>query len=221
MKAYQSFMKFISYETFMENNKDKRLEPLVTIGHYSDDGDEIGDVLFYADNTILLGTTYGFCSIVSAYPNKYGFVFSVMSIISSIYNNSPDKETFEALQRTLYDVWCSGLPDCVYEDMIGDVELGQCPISKNGVNVKLLKDICKSGNYYAPIMEIEIGELPFFISMNGYVSPYQPSVIAFSEMKRLIHVSESVVDIIHNPKYPFNRDVNEINIEEFEKLFSE
>ena len=41
MKAYQSFMKFISYETFMENNKDKRLEPLVTIGHYSDDGDEI------------------------------------------------------------------------------------------------------------------------------------------------------------------------------------
>lgn len=31
MKAYQSFMKFISYETFMENNKDKRLEPLVTI----------------------------------------------------------------------------------------------------------------------------------------------------------------------------------------------
>ena len=74
MNAYQSFMKFISYETFMENNKDKRLEPLVTIGHYSDDGDEIGDVLFYADNTILLGTTYGFCSIVSAYPNKYGFV---------------------------------------------------------------------------------------------------------------------------------------------------
>jgi hypothetical protein len=85
----------------------------------------------------------------------------------------------------------------------------------------LLEDICKSGNYYAPIMEIEIGGLPFFISMNGYVSPYQPSVITFSEMKRLIHVSESVVDIIHNPKYPFNRDVNEISIEKFEKLFSE
>lgn len=221
MKAWPSFMKFLSYETFMENTKDKRLEPLVTIGHYSDDEDVINDVSFYIDNTMHLGTTYGFCSIVSGYPNKYRFVFSVMSIISSIYNNSPDKETFEALQRTLYDAWCSGLPDCVYEDMVGDVELGQCPISKNGVNVKLLEDICKSGNYYTPIMEIEIGGLPFFISMNGYVSPYQPSVIAFSEMKRLIHVSESVDDIIHNHKYPFTGDVKEIEIDEFEKLFSE
>ena len=40
-------------------------------------------------------------------------------------------------------------------------------------------------------------------------------------MKRLIHVSESVNDIIHNHKYPFTGDVKEIEIDEFEKLFSE
>ena len=143
-----------------------------------------------------------------------------MTVISSIYNSSPDKETFESLQHVFYDTWHRALPECVYEDMV-DTELDQCPISKNGVNIERLGDICKTSRYYAPIMEIEIGGATFFISLNGYISPYKESAITFDDMKRLIHISETLRDIMHDSKYPFNRDVREISIEEFEKLFSE
>ena len=101
-----------------------------------------------------------------------------MTVISSIYNSSPDKETFESLQYVFYDTWHRALPDCVYEDIV-DAELGQCPISKDGVDIERLGDICKSGKYFAPMMEIEIGGATFFISMNGYVSPYKESTITF------------------------------------------
>ena len=218
MEARQTFMKFMSYETFVDDNM---IEPIVTIGHdYY--GEFIPDVSFWANGTVSFGTTYGFGSIVSTYPDKYRFPFSVMTVISSIYNSSPDKETFESLQQVFYDTWHRALPECVYEDIV-DAGLGQCPISKDGVDVERLGDICKSGNYFAPMMEIEIGGATFFISMNGYVSPYKESTITFEDMKRLIHIAKTVYDIMHdgNIRYPLNKSINEIDIEEFEKLFSE
>lgn len=218
MNVYPTFARAMEYDTFVSNNM---AEPIFTVGH-DDDGKAIPDVSFWANGTVSFGTTYGFGSVISTYPHKYRFPFSVMSIISSIYNNSPDKETFESLQHTLYDGWFRGLPDCVYDSSVRNAELGRCPISKNGVNIKRLGEICHARNYYTPIMEVEVGGSTFFISLNGYITLYAPfTTISFDDMKRLIHISEMVTDIMHDGKYPFDRDVNEISVEEFEKLFSE
>jgi hypothetical protein len=220
MKEFQTFARSMDYETFVDNNM---AEPIITIGHssHNEDGEFIPDVSFWANGTVSFGTTYGFGSILSAYPNSYRFPFAVMSVILSIYNNSPDKETFEALQYTFYDAWFRSLPDSICNDNVGEIELGQCPISKDGVDTKRLGEICEPSKQYTPIMEIEIGGATFFISMNGYITPYTRSTITFGEMKRLIHISENVADIMHYSVYPFNRDVKEISVEEFEKLFSE
>lgn len=219
MKCYQANIRTMDYATF---TTDRMSQPLVSVGHLNDRNDFVPDVSFWFNGTISFGTRFGFDSIVSGNNNaKYGFPLSVMNIMTSILSNTEDKEVFEALRAMICDAWYSSLSESVYEEIVSEVGLGECPITKDRVDFKRLNDICQSGKYFAPVMEVEIGGGIFFIASNGSVTMHEPCSITFDDMGRLIHTIEATKMLLHDSKYPFNRDVKEISIEEFEKLFSE
>lgn len=219
MKVYQSNIHTMEYATF---TTDRMSQPLVSVGHLNNGNDFVPDVSFWFNGTVSFGTRFGFDSVVSGNSNaKYGFPLSVMSIITSILSNTEEKEIFEALKAMICDAWYGSLSESVYEEIVSEVGLGECPVTKDKVDFEILNDILRSGKYFTPVMEVEIGGGIFFIAGNGSVTMYELCSITFDDMRKLIHTIEATKKLFHDSKYPFNRDVNEISMAEFEKLFGE